>query len=194
MRKVVWCLPLGLALLSFSCSSTGWNVYSQDMFHGKRLLQEDEFAAARGEFLKAGEAQKWPAAYAFAATASYKMGDLPASERYLAEAERLDGKDYSYLRVLGYKSLTFLKEGREQDGLNTLRQYANLLRATSSPRGAQQIEVWMRQQHADLPRLERLIDEQVYRYETDIEQFQSTGTGFYNKPGNFRGMGPSITP
>ena len=26
--------------------------------------------------MKAAEAQKWPSAYAFAATASYKMGDL----------------------------------------------------------------------------------------------------------------------
>jgi tetratricopeptide (TPR) repeat protein len=192
MKKCMWCLCIGLALLSFSCT-TRWSVYSDDMFHGKRLLQEEEYAAARQDFVRAAEAQKWPAAYAFAATASYKMGDLTGSERYIAEAERLNGNDYSYLRVLGYKSLILLKEGKENEGREALQQYARLLRSTSSPKGATQIDSWMKQQSGDLPRLEKMIDEQVSRYESDIEQYQSTGTGFYNRQGNYRG-GPSIIP
>ena len=192
MKRLIWCILVGVALFSFSCS-TPWSVYSDDMFHGKRLLREDEYAEARAHFVRAAEAQKWPAAYAFAATASYKMGDLPAAERYVSEAERLDGKDYSYLRVLGYKSLTFLKEGKEQEGRDTLQRYANLLRSASSPKGATSIQVWMRRQHTDLPALERMIDEQVSQYESDIEQYQSTGTGFYNRTGNYRG-GLSINP
>ncbi len=193
MKRLIWCIPvIGIALLSFSCS-TPWSVYSDDMFHGKRLLQEDEYAEARADFVRAAEAQKWPAAYAFAATASYKMGDLPAAERYIAEAERLDGRDYSYLRVLGYKSLIFLKEGKEGEGRQVLERYANLLRSASSPKGATSIRVWMKQQNTDLPALEKMIDQQVSQYESDIEQYQSTGTGFYNRQGNYRG-GPSITP
>ena len=192
MKKLLWCIPLGVTLLSFACS-TGWDIYSNDMFHGKRLLREGDYANARVDFLKAAEAQKWPPAYAYAATASYKMGDLPATLRYLDEAQKLDGNSYAYLRVLGYKSLTLLKEGKEQEGRNTLAQYASLLRATSSPMGARQVEVMLKQQPVDISALERMIDEQVNQYESDFEQFQATGTGFYNRPGNYRG-GPSIVP
>ena len=190
MRKVLWCIPVVIALLSLSCS-TQWSMYADNMFHGKRLLREDEYAAARVDFLKAAEAQKWPSAYAFAATASYKMGDLANAERYVMEAERLDGKDYSYMRTLGYKSLILLNEGKEKEGLEALQQYAQVLRSVSSPKGARQVEIWMRQQPMDLPALEKLIDAQVYQYESDIEQFQETGTGFYQRRGNFRG-GPSV--
>jgi tetratricopeptide (TPR) repeat protein len=192
MKKVLWCIPMLMALLSLSCS-TQWSMYADNMFHGKRLLREDEYAAARADFLKAAEAQKWPSAYAFAATASYKMGDLASAERYVMEAERLDGKDYSYVRTLGYKSLVLLKEGKEKEGMEALQQYAQVLRSISSPKGATQVEIWMRQQPMDLSALEKLIDAQVYQYESDIEQWQETGTGFYQRRGNFR-AGPSITP
>ncbi len=192
MKKVEWCLPLIIVLLSLSCaSSTSWNIYAGNMFHGKRLLREQEYAAARIDFVKAAEAQKWPSAYAFAATASYKMGDLAGAERYVMEAERLDGTDYSYVRTLGYKALILLKEGKEKEGLEALQQYAQVLRSTSAPKGARQIEIWIRQQPMDLPALEKMIDEQVYQYESDIEQWQETGTGFYNRSGNFR-AGPSV--
>ena len=192
MKKMLFCIPALLALLSLSCSSS-WNAYSDDMFHGKRLLREDDYADARIDFLKAAEAQKWPSAYAFAATASYKMGDLASAEQYLAVAERLDGGDYSYVRVLGYKALTLLKQGKENEGREVLQQYARILYSISSPMGAKQIDVWMRQQPMDLPMLEKLIDQQVGLYESDIEQYQSTGAGFYQRRGNFR-VGPSITP
>ena len=192
MKPIRLCIAAMIALLSLACSSS-WNTYSDDMFHGKRLLREEDFANARIDFLKAAEAQRWPSAYAFAATASYKMGDLAGAEQYIAEAERLDGKDYSYVRVLGYKALILLKRGKEEEGQEVLRQYAQVLRSISSPMGARQIEIWMRQQQTDLPGLEKLIDQQVGLYESDVEQYQSTGTGFYQRRGGFRG-GPSIAP
>ncbi|MGD0236118.1 MAG: hypothetical protein ABSC55_16485 [Syntrophorhabdales bacterium] len=189
MKKFLWYIPVIAALLSVSCS-TPWSTYSDDMFHGKRLLRDEEYGEARADFLKAAEAQKWPSAYALAATASYKMGDLASAEQYIMEAERLDGKDYSYVRVLGYKALILLKEGKEMEGREALQRYAQTLRSISSPKGARQIEIWMRRQPMDLAGLEKLIDDQVYQYESDIEQYQSTGTGFYNKAPNFR-VGPS---
>ncbi len=185
MKRILWCIPAIIALLSLSCS-TQWDTYSKDMFHGKRLLRDEEYAEARADFLKAAEAQKWPSAYAFAATASYKMGDLASAEQYVAEAERLDGRDYSYVRTLGYKALILLKEGKQKEGQDALKQYAQVMRSVSSPKGARQVEIWTKQRPVDLAELERLIDAQVYQYESDIEQFQETGTGFYNRPGNFR--------
>jgi hypothetical protein len=194
MKKIIWPVPVMVALLSLSCAtSTSWNIYAENMFHGKRLLREQEYAAARIDFVRAAEAQKWPSAYAFAATASYKMGDLVGAEGYVMEAERLSERDYSYVRALGYKSLILLKEGKEKEGLEALQQYAQVLRTISSPKGARQIEIWMKQQPMDLPGLEKMIDEQVYQYESDIEQWQETGTGFYQRRGNFR-VGPSIIP
>ncbi|MCG6534420.1 MAG: hypothetical protein L7F78_06955 [Syntrophales bacterium LBB04] len=193
MKTISWCaVIIAAGVLTLSCS-TSWNMYAEDMFHGKRLLQNQEYAEARTDFLKAAEAQRWPSAYAFAATASYKMGDVESAERYVMEAERLDGRDYSYVRTLGYKSLIFLKEGKENEGMDALKRYAQVLRAISSPKGARQVDVWSRQQPRDLPALERLIDEQVGQYESDIEQFYGTGTGFYARPGMFRPV-PSIVP
>jgi len=189
MKKFLWYIPVIAALLSVSCS-TPWSTYSDDMFHGKRLLRDEEYGEARADFLKAAEAQKWPSAYAFAATASYKMGDLTSAEQYIMEAELLGGKDYSYVRVLGYKALILLKEGKEKEGQEALQRYAQTLRSISSPKGARQIEVWMRRQPMELTGLEKLIDDQVGQYESDIEQYQSTGTGFYNRAPNFR-VGPS---
>ena len=166
-------------------------MYATDMFHGKQLLREQDYADARTDFVNAAEAQKRPAAYAFAATASYKMGDLTSAERYVMEAERLDGKDYSYVRTLGYKSLVLLKEGHTEPGLDALNQYTQVLSSISSPMGATQVENWTRQKPMDLADLEKLIDEQAGQYESDIEQFQGTGTGFYNRPGMSR-PAPSI--
>jgi tetratricopeptide (TPR) repeat protein len=189
MKKSFWCVAITMSLLVLSCS-TSWNRYATDMFHGKQLLREQDYAEARTNFVKAAEAQKWPAAYSFAATASYKMGDLASAERYVMEAERLDGKDYSYVRTLGYKSLILLSEGEEEEGLGTLKQYAQVLRSISSPMGARQVENWTRQQPMELAALEKLVDEQAGQYESDIEQFQGTGTGFYNRSRSR--PGPSI--
>ncbi len=181
-----------LAFLTLACSPT-WNIYSDNMFKGKRLLREEEYAQARDDFLKAGEAQKWPAAYAFAATASYKMGDLASAERYVMEAERLDGTTYTYLRIIGYKGLIFLKGGKEAEGLDILGQYAQVLRSVSSPVGARSVEVLAKRQPIDLSALETLIDGQVSQYESDVEQYLGTGTGFYQRRGTFRPV-PSPGP
>ena len=179
-----------VSLFLVSCS-TSWNRYAEGMFHGKRLLREQDYAEARTDFVKAAEAQQRPAAYAFAATASYKMGDLPSAERYVMEAEQLNGKDYSYVRTLGYKSLVLLREGKKEEGLAALRQYVQVLRSISSPMGAGQVETVTRQKPMDLAVLEKLVDEQAGQYESDLEQFQSTGTGFYSRPRMSR-PGPSI--
>ena len=192
MKKTLWCVLMIVAFLSFSCSPT-WNTYSDSMFQGKRLLREGEYAEARNNFLKAAQAQNWSAAYAFAATASYKMGDLASAESYIMEAERLDAQHFSYVRVLGYKGLVLLKQGKESQGLDALTQYIQVLRSISSPTGARQIEVMIKRQPIDLPGLEKLIDEQVSQYESDIQQYLGTGTGFYDRPGTFRPL-RSITP
>lgn len=190
MKRLLLCELMILALLALACSPT-WNIYADNMFKGKRLLREEEYAQARDDFLKAAETQKWPAAYAFAATASYKMGDLTGAERYVMEAERLDGGTFYYLRIIGYKALIFLKQGKEKEGLETLQYYAQLLRSVSSPVGARQVEALAKRQPVDLAELEKLIDGQVGQYEADIEQYLSTGTGFYDRRGTFRPV-PSV--
>ena len=80
MKKVLWCVPITIGLLSLSCS-TSWNMHAEDMLQGKRLLLDQDYTEARADFVRAAEAQKWPAAHAFAATASYKMGNLASAER-----------------------------------------------------------------------------------------------------------------
>jgi len=56
MKKGFWCAAVIMSLLLLSCS-TSWNMYATDMFHGKQLLREQDYADARTDFVNAAEAQ-----------------------------------------------------------------------------------------------------------------------------------------
>ena len=178
MRKI-----LSIVLLAFSATllncSTPYYMYKQEMFQGTRLLNRGEYAQARDEFVKA--ARTIPDGYsnAFAATASYKLNDMASAERFIQEAAKLDGRGYSYLRILAYRALILLKEGSQKEGFDALRDYFAAYRNNYPLTSILQVEAMVRTENVNLPLLEALLDDQLRTYESDIEQFLSSGTGWY---------------
>jgi tetratricopeptide (TPR) repeat protein len=165
-----------LSLFLFRCA--GWNAYQNNMWHGKRALNMEDYGQARQDFLKAAQASPDARSYAYAATASYKTHDLPEAWRLLDEAAKRDGKTYMILRILGYRTLVLLAGGREAEGLDALEGYLAAYGNADPMATIGVVERMARSGRIDLPRLERLLDEQITTYETDLEQFWSAGTGW----------------
>ena len=185
--KTSRCAMLLIPIIFLLSCSTPYSVYTTDMFMGKKYLDETDYVQAKECFTKAFQADKNAAAAAFAATASYKLGDLPAAQRFIEEAEQLggghsfDGRYYPYLRIVGYKALILLKEQNEEIGVPTLSQYLQAYKYVHSGPNVVGIEVMLRKKQFDLARLEAVIDEQVTGYENDMDQFLRTGTGYYDR-------------
>ena len=113
--KKVFCLVAvvcGVALLG---CGTAYHAYRSDMVAGKKLLDTGDYSRAREDFIEAAKAEPAePASYALAATASYKLNDLPAASRSITEAAKRDRHSDAYIRILGYKALILLRQGREK--------------------------------------------------------------------------------
>lgn len=161
-----------------SCASS-YSVYRGNLVQGKELMRRGEFQEARTYFVKASEGQRLPESLAFAATASYKMNDVNAAERYITEAEKQDGRGFSELRIAGYKALIYLKEGRKSEGIKALQEYTTLYSHLYPLTNIEEVEAMVKEEKVDLRKLEVLLDEQITWYNDEVEQFQKTRTGFY---------------
>ncbi len=177
MRKIVSIVLLAFSATLLSCS-TPYYTYKQEMFQGRHLLDRGEYAQARDEFVKA--ARMMPDSYsnAFAATASYKLNDMAGAERFIQEAAKLNGRGYSYLRIIAYRALILLKEGKKE-GFDALRDYVAIYQNEYPLTSILQVEAMVRTGNVNLGLLEALLDDQLRTYESDIEQFLSSGTGWY---------------
>ena len=166
-----------LPLMVLSCAGP-YAASKRDIFEGKQLLAVGEYAGAQQEFVRAIEAQKSAWAYALAATASYKLNDLPDAQYYIDEALKMDGRSNAYLRILAYRALILLTEGREQEGIEALRQYLDTYRNYYPIPHRREIERMVNSGVVDLARLEVLLDDGISRYESDVDQWVGTGTGY----------------
>ena len=187
MKRTVWTMALLAASLVMLVSCAGPYIQSRsDIFKGRQLLANEEYAEARQEFVKAAEAQPSTWAYAFIATASYKMNDLAQAQAAIDDALKMDGRSDAYMRVLAYKGLILLKEGRREEGIEALRYCLNAYRDYYPIPHRGEIERLLNAGASDLPRLERLLDQAIKSYESDIAEWLSTGTGYmaerYGKP------------
>ena len=175
------CVGMAFILLALlSCAST-YSIYSRNLSQGKESMRQGKFQEAQTYFVKAAESQRLPEAFAFAATASYKMNDPGSAERYITDAEKQDGRGFSELRIAGYKALIYLKEGKKAEGMKALREYTTLYSRVYPLINIEEVEAMIKEDKVDLGKLETLLDEQITRYEDEIDQFQRTGTGFYDK-------------
>ena len=177
------CIGMAFILLALLSCASAYSVKSRNHSQGKELMRQGKFQEARTYFVKAAESQQLPEAFAFAATASYKMNDLGSAERYIADAGNQDGKGFSELRIAGYKALIYLKEGKKVEGMKALKEYTTLYSRVYPLINIEEVEAMIKEDKVDLGKLEALLDEQITRYEDEIEQFQKTGTGFYDKGG-----------
>jgi tetratricopeptide (TPR) repeat protein len=165
-----------------ACSSTStFTTYERDIVTGKQLLRQGDYPGARDIFQKASAAERRPEALALAATASYKLNDLEAAARYIAEAERAGRPNTSYFRITGYKALVLLKEGNKEEGLKVLGDYIQAFAKVSNPDTLPEVEYMWKKGTVDLPRLERLIDRQVTKYEDAVDWFAKTNTGPFDR-------------
>jgi tetratricopeptide (TPR) repeat protein len=186
MKRVRYALLLVSAAFLLSCSTPS-SIYLDNMFWGKKALDETDYQQAKDCFMKAAEAYRNASALAFAATASYKLGDLSGAEQTIGEAERLDrghtfdGRYFPSVRIMGYKALILLTEEREDEGIESLSQYLEMYKHIHSGSTVREIEVMVRKRQFNLARLEVLIDDEVKWYEDDVDQYLRTGTGYYDR-------------
>ena len=190
VRQALYAGCVIVILFLASCASSDMNrVYSRYMFEGKQDWRAKDYAQAKAEFLKAYEADKRVAPLAWAAAASYWLNDLPAAEQYLREAEANPEfrKGFSYFRVLGYKALVLFKQGKKSEGLTALKAYVDAYGRAFPSINTGRIEFMVRKGEVDLPRLEVMMENDIWDYEQGIEQFESSGTGYFDR--NSGGIG-----
>ena len=178
-------LLVTLAVILVSCAGP-YAASRREVFEGRQLLNRGEYAEAQQAFVKAIAARPSAWAYALAATASYKMNDLPDAQRYIDEAFKMDGTSDAYLRMLAYRALILLKEGRQQEGTQALRHYLDSYKNYYPIPHRGEIERILAGGGGDLARLERLLDEGIDSYESDVAQREGEGTGYmanrYGRP------------
>ena len=148
MKKACWLVIVmgGAALLG---CSTAYQTYRSDMSTGKSMLDAGEYRQARETFMGAAKAQPAePASYAMAATASYKLNDIQAASESITEAAKRDNHSDAYIRILGYKALILLREGREKEGLDALHAYIVAYEREYGPQNVREVRaMWRSQPH-----------------------------------------------
>jgi len=179
MGRLLWVgTVLVLCAALFQCSSSG-SIYRSSMFEGRRFLGEGEYKTAEQDFVKATQVAPDARSYAFAATAAYKLKDYTEAERFIEEAARRDGRSYAYLRIVGYRALILLAQGKQKEGLDVLHQYLDAYNRVYPLTTIRDVEQMWKRGKVDLPLLEVLLDDQIDTYENELEEYWSTGTGFY---------------
>lgn len=171
-----------LALFAVSCSAP-YSAYRHALVQGHTLLRQQDYDGARKAFEDASRAMPDAEAYALASTASYKANDAAAAGQYIEQAERANGmKSFSAFRIMAYKALVLFRTGRDAEACNVLKDYTYAYSHAFISSNTSDIElVWKRQRVENLAQLEKILDEDVGAYEESIEQFHSTGTGYFDK-------------
>jgi hypothetical protein len=195
MRKALYAGCVTVAILFLTSCATPHASFSRHMFDGKKEWQGKDYTQARADFLKAYEAEKHVAPLAWAATTSYWLNDLASTERYLREAEADPGfkKGLSYFRVMGYKALALFKKGNKTEGLVVLKTYADAYGRTFPSSNLARIDFMVKKGDVDLPKLEVMVEDDIWEYEQAAEQFETSRTGYFDK-GSTGASGGAIAP
>ena len=175
--KVLFSVAL-LSVILLGCSTTGM-VYNVNMDQGKRMLKGNHFQEALEHFTLAAQTSPDADAYSYAAIAAFKTGDLDHAAQYLKEAEKLDGRSFAYLRIVGYKALIALRPGTTKAGLDALHNYIEAYRHSDPLMNIEDVEDMWRSGKIDFPVLEKLIDEQITTYDNDIDDYLNNRDGWY---------------
>jgi tetratricopeptide (TPR) repeat protein len=181
MKKLLLPGLLVLVAALLGCASVKqYDTYRKDMWNGKKLLGEGEYKPALEDFLSAAKAMpNEPESYAFAATASFKMNDVDAASGYIREAVKLNKPNDAYIRILGYKALILLKQAKQKDGMEALSDYIQAYQKEYAPQNVREVRTMWRTKNVDLSALQQLLDEEIWVYESDMEQFRKSGTGWF---------------
>lgn len=185
VRKALYvrCLVVVVALLGLTSCTTPFSKYSQYMFAGHRYWDVRDYQPARTSYVSAYETQKEVEALAWAATTSYWLNDLASAERYIQEAETMPGLKASvcWFRVKGYKALVLLRQEKKAEGFAVLKEYVYSYGHTYTSTNLPLIDLMVRKGEADIPRLQALLEEDIYRYEDEMGLFTSTAVGYWGR-------------
>ena len=178
--KRIFCLVTALCAVALLGCSTAYQTYRSDIGTGKKMFDAGEYRQAREDFMNAAKADPTQAdPYALAATASYKMNDLQTASQSIAEAAKRSGTSDAHIRILGYKALILLKQGRQEEGLDALHAYIAAYENEYGPQNVREVRAMWRGKQIDLRVLEGLLDGEIEVYESDMQQFRSSGTGWF---------------
>jgi|SRR5208337_3830535 len=192
MRQALYAGCVTAVLFLTSCATYNTNMaYSRYMFEGKKNWQAKDYAQAKADFLKAYEAEKRVAPLTWAATTSYWLNDIASAEGYLREAEGDPGfkKGFSYFRVMGYNALVLLKQGNKSEGLAVLKTYVDAYGHSFPSSNLARIDFMVKKGDVNLPRLEVMLEDDVWEYEQAAEQFENGRTGYFDKASTAGGGG-----
>lgn len=177
------CAGIGsvIIILSFVASCTSLNsysVYSNNLFLGKKFMKEGEYRQAQECFAGALKGEKDSTALVYLAITYYKLNDLDNAEKFVSEAERVDGYSVNALRISGYKALILLKKN-DPGGLKALGDYITLYGYLYPLESIEEVKKMYSRQKVDIEKLDKLIDEQIKNYEQNMDMFINLGIGFY---------------
>jgi tetratricopeptide (TPR) repeat protein len=156
------------------------------MFNGKDALKRGDYTGAKLSFEDAYQNDKSPDALMYLAIVEYKTNNLDSAERLIRAAETMNSGNYHYLRILGYKALIFLKKSSHQ-GLDALDRYVAFYALHDPLESINDVHAMARSGNIDISRLEKLIEEQVSWYESDVELYMRSGVGYYDARDFFGG-------
>jgi len=169
-----------LILLLASCASnTGWVAYRDGLFHGYTSLQNGDYQQAIQQFQQASQGDPTKAIpLALAGQAAYQMGNYAQASQYLAQAEALvKGPDAAYLIVKGYQALIAFRGNQQQEGMAALGEYVRVYRFSYPDHTYYDVERMYQSKNIVLPTLETLINNEMARYESELQQWGWTRGG-----------------
>jgi hypothetical protein len=185
MRKTVYagilaalfCLPL------YSCS-TAYSVYSRNIFVGKQLLKEKEYTEAEKRFQEAALKIRDSVPLTFLAITEYRMGNLESAGKLIEEAAQGKSDMLYRFRTFGYRAIIHMKQNKAA-GVSALKDYIDRYEHVYPLETIKELRKMVQSGNVDEMRMENIIDEQIWWYENDMEQFLANGDGFY---GHDRGI------
>jgi tetratricopeptide (TPR) repeat protein len=178
MRKTIYAGILAvLVCLSFnSCSTTG-SVYSKNIFIGKQLLKEKEYAEAGRHFQEAVLSIRDSASLTFMAIAEYKMGNLENAVKLIEEAAKGKPDLFYELRTSGYRAIIYMRQDKAA-GMAALRDYIDRYEHAYYLDTIRNLRKMANSGNVDEMRMENIIDEQITWYEKEMEEYLTNNVGF----------------
>jgi tetratricopeptide (TPR) repeat protein len=173
-----------MAIFFLTACSSSFTACSGYMSDGQRYWKLKEYEQARKAFLMAYEAEKGVVPLVWAASASYWLNDLTSAETYIRQAEPKAKTSVSYFRMAGYKALVLLRQGKKDEGLGVLNEYVQAYGKIYPSSNLPWIDLMIKKGDADIEKLEAMLEDDISGYEQAIEQFESTGTGYFDKRGS----------
>jgi hypothetical protein len=169
-------LTVFFCLSFYSCSATN-SVYSKNMFIGKQLLQEKEYAEAGTHFQEATLAIRDSASLTFMAIAEHKMGNQESAEKLIGEATKEKPDLFYELRTFGYRAIIYMKRNKAE-GTAALKDYLYRYEHVYYLGTIKDLRKMAQSGNIDETRMEAIIDEQVTWYENEMEQYLTNNVGF----------------